>query len=65
VERTGIIGQEMPALSDVTKLQFQTLHYIPEYRVPLKYSAGSLGSICRNLLGFENGEGGIRTHEAG
>jgi hypothetical protein len=42
VERTGIIGQEMPALSMATEAT-QTLHYISEYRVFLKYSKVFLG----------------------
>jgi hypothetical protein len=35
MERTGIIGQEMPALPAVTKASSGELHYIPEYRVNL------------------------------
>jgi len=35
MERTGIIGQEMPALPRATKRRQRELHYIPEYRVDL------------------------------
>jgi len=34
-ERTGTIGQEMPALPAVTKARQRELHYFPEYRVDL------------------------------
>jgi len=37
-ERTGIIGQEMPALSHVTKRGTE-LHYVLEYRVELRLDA--------------------------
>jgi hypothetical protein len=52
-ERTGIIGQEIPALSNATETT-QTLHYIPEYRVLIKYSTFSLkysGGVKRGDCG--------------
>jgi hypothetical protein len=60
-ERTGIIGQEMPALPGCNEA-LSELHYSAEYRVELKKLAGTPGS--KPLL-RGSGEGGIRTHEAG
>jgi hypothetical protein len=40
MERTGTIGQEMPALPRCNEASSKELHYIAEYRVDLKLVDG-------------------------